>query len=52
MSEQAGASIADSATGVSDEAWANGAKRYDAEQLATLVCLIAFPTAYNRMHTM
>jgi AhpD family alkylhydroperoxidase len=49
LTEQ-GTRIADAAGGVTDEAWANAAKHYDADQLATLVCIIAFINAYNRMN--
>ncbi|MBC6460765.1 carboxymuconolactone decarboxylase family protein [Actinomadura sp. HBU206391] len=49
LTEQ-GTRIADAATGVSDEAWANAAKHYDEDQLAALVCLIALINAYNRMN--
>ncbi|HEY1916905.1 MAG TPA: carboxymuconolactone decarboxylase family protein [Streptosporangiaceae bacterium] len=44
-----GTRIADAATGVSDEVWANAAKHYDDEELAALVCLIATINAYNRL---
>ena len=44
-----GTRIADAATGVSDEGWANAAKHYDDEQLAALVALIATINAYNRL---
>ena len=49
LTEQ-GTRIADAAGGVSDEAWANAAKCYDAEQLAALVCVIASINAYNRFN--
>jgi len=49
LTEQ-GTRIADAAGGVSDEAWANAAKYYDAEQLAALVCVIASINAYNRFN--
>ena len=49
LTEQ-GSRIADAAGGVSDEAWANAAKYYDAEQLAALVCVIATINAYNRFN--
>src|SRR5579862_802515 len=39
LTEQ-GTRLADAAGGVTDEAWANAAKYYDAEQLAALVCTI------------
>ncbi|MCL7495055.1 MULTISPECIES: carboxymuconolactone decarboxylase family protein [Streptomyces] len=47
LTEQ-GTRIADAAGGVTDEAWANAAKHYDEEQLATLVCAIALINAFNR----
>jgi AhpD family alkylhydroperoxidase len=49
LTEQ-GTRIADAAGGVTDEAWANAAKYYDAEQLAALVCTIASINAYNRFN--
>ena len=49
LTEQ-GTRIADAATGVTDEAWANAAKHYDDDQLAALVSLIAVINAYNRMN--
>jgi AhpD family alkylhydroperoxidase len=49
LAEQ-GTRIADAATGVSDEAWANAAKYYDEDQLAALVSLIALINAYNRLN--
>ncbi|HEU5158190.1 MAG TPA: carboxymuconolactone decarboxylase family protein [Streptosporangiaceae bacterium] len=45
-----GTRIADAATGVSDETWANAAKHYDDDQLAALVSLIAIINTYNRMN--
>jgi AhpD family alkylhydroperoxidase len=45
-----GTRIADAAGGVSDEAWANAAKHYDDEQLASLVCLIALINTWNRLN--
>jgi AhpD family alkylhydroperoxidase len=47
LTEQ-GTRIADAAGGVTDEAWANAAKHYDEDQLAALVCAIAFINAFNR----
>ena len=41
LAEQ-GTRIADAAGGVTAEAWANAAKHYDEDQLAALVCAIAF----------
>ena len=49
LAEQ-GTRIADSAGGVSDEAWANAAKHYDESQLAALVCAIALINAFNRLN--
>jgi AhpD family alkylhydroperoxidase len=49
LTEQ-GTRIADSAGGVSDEAWANAAKHYDDDQLAALISLIAVINAYNRIN--
>jgi AhpD family alkylhydroperoxidase len=49
LTEQ-GTRIADAAGGVSDEAWANAAKHYDENQLAALVCLIAFMNTVNRLN--
>jgi AhpD family alkylhydroperoxidase len=49
LAEQ-GTRIADAAGGVTDEAWANAARHYDADQLAALVCTIAMINAYNRLN--
>ncbi|OBG79794.1 alkylhydroperoxidase [Mycobacterium sp. E802] len=49
LTEQ-GTRIADAAGGVSDEVWANAVKHYDEDQLAALVCLIAFMNAANRLN--
>jgi AhpD family alkylhydroperoxidase len=49
LTEQ-GTRIADAAGGVTDEAWANAAKHYDEDQLAALVCLIAFMNTVNRLN--
>jgi AhpD family alkylhydroperoxidase len=49
LTEQ-GTRIADSAGGVTDEAWANAAKHYDDDQLAGLVTLIAVINTYNRLN--
>ena len=49
LAEQ-GTRIADAATGVTDEAWANAAKHYDDDQLAALVALIAEINAFNRLN--
>ena len=45
-----GTRIADAATGVTDDAWANAAKHYDDDQLAALVSLIAEINAWNRVN--
>ncbi len=49
LAEQ-GTRIADAATGVTDEAWANAAKHYDDDQLAALVAVIALINAWNRLN--
>ena len=49
LTEQ-GTRIADTAGGVTDEAWANAAKHYDEDQLAALVSLIALINTYNRIN--
>jgi AhpD family alkylhydroperoxidase len=49
LTEQ-GTRIADGAGGVTDDAWANAAKYYDADQLAALVCTIALINSYNRLN--
>ena len=49
LTEQ-GTRIADAAGGVTDDAWANAAKRYDNDQLAALVCLIGLINTYNRLN--
>jgi AhpD family alkylhydroperoxidase len=49
LTEQ-GTRIADAAGGVTDEAWANGAKHYDDDQLTALVSLIALINTYNRLN--
>lgn len=49
LSEQ-GTRIADAAGGVTDEAWANAAQHYDAEQLGALVALIADINTWNRLN--
>src|SRR5258707_559233 len=49
LAEQ-GTRIADAAGGVTDEGWANAAKHYDEDQLAALVCLIAFMNTVNRLN--
>ncbi|RBM08212.1 carboxymuconolactone decarboxylase family protein [Streptomyces sp. PT12] len=49
LAEQ-GTRIADAAGGVSDEAWANAAKHYDEEQLASLALIVALINAFNRLN--
>jgi AhpD family alkylhydroperoxidase len=49
LTEQ-GTRIADTAGGVSDEAWENAAKHYNEEELGALVTLIALINTYNRMN--
>jgi AhpD family alkylhydroperoxidase len=49
LTEQ-GTRIADAAGGVPDDVWANAVKHYDEDQLAALVCLIAFMGAVNRLN--
>jgi AhpD family alkylhydroperoxidase len=49
LAEQ-GTRIADTAGGVTDEAWANAAKHYDDEQLGALVAVIALINTYNRLN--
>ena len=51
LAEQ-GTRIADGATGVTDEAWANAVKHYDDEQLIALVAVIGLINAFNRMNVM
>ena len=51
LTEQA-TRIADAASGVTDEAWANAARYYDTDQLAALVCTIAVINSYNRFNVM
>lgn len=48
--KEQGTRIADAASGVTDEAWADAAKHYDEDQLATLVSLIALINTYNRVN--
>ncbi|WP_274910863.1 carboxymuconolactone decarboxylase family protein [Streptomyces sp. WZ-12] len=45
-----GTRVADAATGVSDEVWANVARHYDEEQLVALVTLVSFMNAANRLN--
>jgi AhpD family alkylhydroperoxidase len=49
LAEQ-GTRIADAATGVTDDAWANAAKHYDDDQLGALVALIAEINTWNRLN--
>ncbi|MFF7209594.1 carboxymuconolactone decarboxylase family protein [Streptomyces sp. NPDC008238] len=49
LTEQ-GTRIADAASGVTDEVWANAAKHYDEDQLVALIGLIAVINAYNRVN--
>lgn len=49
LTEQ-GTRVADAAGGVSDDVWANAAKYYDEDQLATLVCLISLINTANRLN--
>lgn len=49
LTEQ-GTRIADAAGGVPDDVWANAVKHYDEDQLAALVCLIAFMGTVNRLN--
>ncbi|MBQ1156585.1 carboxymuconolactone decarboxylase family protein [Streptomyces smyrnaeus] len=45
-----GTRVADTAGGVSDEVWARAAEHYDEEQLTTLVVMICFMNAANRLN--
>jgi AhpD family alkylhydroperoxidase len=49
LTEQ-GTRIADAAGGVTDEAWAEAAEHFDAEQLGALVMTIGLINTYNRMN--
>ncbi|MFH8794832.1 carboxymuconolactone decarboxylase family protein [Streptomyces sp. NPDC017941] len=49
LAEQ-GTRIADTAGGVTDEAWADAAKHYDETQLGALVTTIAVLNAFNRLN--
>jgi AhpD family alkylhydroperoxidase len=49
LAEQ-GTRIADAAGGVTDEAWAQATRHYDADQLGALVSLIAVINAWNRIN--
>ncbi|MEV3860468.1 carboxymuconolactone decarboxylase family protein [Streptomyces sp. NPDC050095] len=48
LTEQ-GTRVADAAGGVPDDVWANAAKHYDEEQLASLVLFVSLINAANRM---
>ncbi|MEU5301006.1 carboxymuconolactone decarboxylase family protein [Streptomyces noursei] len=45
-----GTRVADAGKGVSDEVWELAAEHYDEEQLATLVTLVSFMNAANRLN--
>jgi AhpD family alkylhydroperoxidase len=49
LTEQ-GTRLADASGGVTDEAWSRAAEHYDEDQLAALVCLIAFMNSVNRLN--
>ncbi|TLQ42349.1 carboxymuconolactone decarboxylase family protein [Streptomyces marianii] len=49
LAEQ-GTRIAESAGGVTDDAWADASQHYDEDQLAALMSLIAVINAYNRIN--
>ncbi|MFF4052471.1 carboxymuconolactone decarboxylase family protein [Streptomyces chartreusis] len=49
LAEQ-GTRIADAASGVTDEAWADAAKHFDEEQLVALISLLGVINAYNRIN--
>jgi AhpD family alkylhydroperoxidase len=49
LAEQ-GTRIADASGGVTDEVWSRAAEHYDEDQLAALVCLIAFMNSVNRLN--
>ncbi|WP_330172211.1 carboxymuconolactone decarboxylase family protein [Streptomyces sp. NBC_01498] len=49
LAEQ-GTRVADAASGVDDEVWAAAAAQYDEEQLSTLVLLVSFMNAVNRVN--
>lgn len=49
LAEQ-GTRIADAAGGVTDEAWDDAVRHFDADQLGALVALIALINAYNRVN--
>ncbi|MDX2847807.1 MULTISPECIES: carboxymuconolactone decarboxylase family protein [Streptomycetaceae] len=45
-----GTRIADAGAGVRDEVWARAARHFDGEQLTTLVLLVSFMNAVNRLN--
>jgi AhpD family alkylhydroperoxidase len=45
-----GTRIADTAGGVTDEAWADAAKHFDEDQLVALITLVAVINGYNRVN--
>ncbi|MFE9335851.1 carboxymuconolactone decarboxylase family protein [Streptomyces sp. NPDC007063] len=47
---EAGTRVADAATGVDDELWTYAAEHYDEEQLTSLVVLVSFMNAVNRLN--
>ncbi|ANY07244.1 carboxymuconolactone decarboxylase family protein [Pseudonocardia sp. HH130630-07] len=47
-----GTRIADGATGVSDDAWADAAAHHDDAQLTALVTLVSFLNAVNRLNVL
>ncbi|MEV6286176.1 carboxymuconolactone decarboxylase family protein [Kribbella sp. NPDC051770] len=49
LAEQ-GTRLADAFDGVSDETWATARKHFDEDELGTLICLVAFINAANRMN--
>ncbi|GLW68131.1 alkyl hydroperoxide reductase AhpD [Kitasatospora phosalacinea] len=49
LAEQ-GTRVADAAEGVDDEVWAEAARHYDEDQLATLVLLVGFLNMVNRLN--
>ncbi|MGW7433201.1 carboxymuconolactone decarboxylase family protein [Streptomyces sp. NPDC054861] len=49
LTEQ-GTRIADASGGVTDEVWKRATEHYDEDQLAALVCLIAFMNTVNRLN--
>ncbi|MFG2775035.1 carboxymuconolactone decarboxylase family protein [Streptomyces sp. NPDC048350] len=49
LTEQ-GTRIADASGGVTDEVWNRATEHYDEDELASLVCLIAFMNTVNRLN--